>query len=371
LDSSALVALTRKLRPDQKIRCYTIDAPEDAAESGRENLRDLPFAQKVAKHLNVDLEIVDAEVDILRDFDKMIWHLDEPQADPAPLNVLNISQQAKRDGYSVLIGGAGGDDLFSGYRRHQAIAVEKYLKYIPGLVGNVIQKGTQRLSTQNSVARRVRRLSAQLGKSTTDRLAGYYEWIAPERNFGLFNADIRASMNGHHPGDILKNARINNIPDEDKLLNQMLYWDLKYFLTDHNLNYTDKLSMATGVEVRVPFLDLDLIEYSTTLPINLKMNGTTPKYILKKVMEKYLPHDVIYRPKVGFGAPVRQWIMHDLDEMIQDSLSESRIAQRGIFDPKSVKQLIDDNKKGRIDASYSVLSLLAIESWMKQFVDAS
>ena len=369
LDSSALVAMTRKLRPDQKIRCYTIDA-QAQDRSGNDDEKDLPYAIKVAKHLNVDLEIVKADVDILRDFDKMIWHLDEPQADPAPLNVLNISQQAKQDGYSVLIGGAGGDDLFSGYRRHQAIAMEKYLKLIPSPLGKLIKSTTKGLNTQNALARRIRKLSAQLGKTTTDRLAGYYEWLPPDRNFGLFDTDIRAAMNGHQPGDILKTALQNNIPNEQNLLNQMLYWDLKFFLTDHNLNYTDKMSMATGVEVRVPFLDLDLVDYSTTLPINLKMKGTTPKYILKKVMEKYLPHDVIYRPKVGFGAPVRRWVLHDLDEMIQDYLSESRIAQRGIFNPKRVHQLINDNKKGAIDASYTVFSLLAIESWMRQFVDS-
>jgi len=369
LDSSALVALTRKLRPDQKIRCYTIDAEAEDSNSN-EKEKDLPYAIKVAKHLNADLEIVKAEVDILRDFDKMIWHLDEPQSDPAPLNVFNISRQAKQQGYSVLIGGAGGDDLFSGYRRHQAIAMEKYLKLIPSPVGKLLKNTTQKLNTQNALARRIRKLSAQLGKTTTDRLAGYYEWLPTDRNFGLFSADARATMNGHHPADIFKNALQNNIPNEKNHLNQMLYWDMKFFLTDHNLNYTDKMSMATGVEVRVPFLDLDLIEYSTTLPINLKMKGTTPKYILKKVMEKYLPHEVIYRPKVGFGAPVRRWVTHDLDEMIQDYLSESCLTRRGIFDTKGVQQLISDNKKGTVDASYAVFGLLAIESWMRQFVDS-
>lgn len=149
----------------------------------------------------------------------------------------------------------------------------------------------------------------------------------------------------------------------------MLYWDLKFFLTDHNLNYTDKLSMATGVEVRVPYLDVELVNQSTRIPAGWKMKGNTTKYILKKVGEKYLPKEVIYRPKTGFGAPVRKWITKDLDEMIHEYLSPNKIKSRGIFNHKAVWNLIEENKKGRIDASYSIWCLLAIESWMKQFVD--
>ena len=97
---------------------------------------------------------------------------------------------------------------------------------------------------------------------------------------------------------------LKNIPNQKSNLNKMLYWEMKYFLTDHNLNYTDKLSMATGVEVRVPFLDKELLEFSTTIPPHLKMKGVTTKYLLKKMMERYLPNDIIYRSKAGFGAPV-------------------------------------------------------------------
>jgi asparagine synthase (glutamine-hydrolysing) len=156
---------------------------------------------------------------------------------------------------------------------------------------------------------------------------------------------------------------------KSKLRKKSLFWDMKYFLTDHNLNYTDKLSMAAGVEARVPFLDVDLVNFSTQVPVGLKMKGGKAKYILKKMAEKYLPKEVIYRPKTGFGAPVRKWITKDLEEMINDRLSEKRINERGIFDSKKISRLIQDNKNGKIDASYSIWGLLAIESWMEQFVD--
>jgi asparagine synthase (glutamine-hydrolysing) len=108
---------------------------------------------------------------------------------------------------------------------------------------------------------------------------------------------------------------------------------------------------------------------STRIPTDLKLKGNTAKYILKKVAEKYLPQDVIYRPKTGFGAPVRKWITTDLDDMIHEYLSPQKINERGIYDAKAVWKLIEDNKKGKIDASYPIWGLLAIESWMRQFVD--
>lgn len=367
LDSSSLVAMARKLNPNQKIQCYTIDTGSQNIQSnGAEN--DLPYAKKVAKHLQVDLEIVHADLNILEDFDKMIWHLDEPQGNPAPLNVYNISKRARENGHTVLLGGTGGDDVFSGYRRHQALRLEKFFRHLPSFAGNGLKAVSQQLNAHRPMGRKLQKLTQHLSKSQSDRLAGYYEWLPLNRNIGLFHQDIRENIAQYNPANYLKSA-LQQIPEEASSLNQLLYWEMKYFLPNECLNYTDKLGMAAGVEIRVPFLDVDLVKWSTELPISLKMKGTTTKYILRKMMEKYLPKELIYRPKTGFGAPVRKWILNDLDVMIQDYLSEENIRKRGIFDVKSIRQLISDNKKGRIDAAYSIFTLLAIESWFRQFVD--
>lgn len=109
------------------------------------------------------------------------------------------------------------------------------------------------------------------------------------------------------------------------------------FLVDHNLNYTDKMAMAVGVEVRVPYLDRDLVAFAQKLNPNLKLKGLETKYLLKKVAERYLPKEIIYRPKTGFGAPVRKWITVEMDDMIQERLSEENIVRQGIFDYEKVK----------------------------------
>jgi len=365
LDSSLVVAMAKKLSPDKKLRCYTIETDiEDIKAEGFSN--DLDYAKIVAKHLDVDLQIVKGKVDILEDFDKLIYHLDEPQADPAPINVLNICRQARKDGYVVLLGGTAGDDLFSGYRRHVALNFEPYIDMIPAPLARIFFNLSKKMDVQKPSVRRAQKILRNADKKTEDRLAAYFSWIPKDRLEKLFTKKFHNSLNGYYPTDYLKES-LNNIPKEKNNLNKLLFWDMKFFLTDHNLNYTDKASMAEGVEVRVPYLDKDLVEFSTKLPINLKMKGKTVKYILKKVAERYLPHDVIYRPKAGFGAPVRKWIVRDLDPMIKERLSKKEIEKYGFFNADEVHKLIEDNKSGKVDASYTIWCLLAIQSWMRQF----
>jgi len=358
LDSSILVAMARKLNPNQEINCYTIKS--DNKEGFTD---DLFYAKKVAKDLNVNLKIVEAKSDILEYFDKIIYHLDEPQADPAPINVYNICKQARNDGIKVLIGGAAGDDLFSGYRRHQALNFESYIDKTPKILRKFIKKIFKNFNIKNSFFRRANKLLANIEKDKEERMMGYFSWINDEILKNLF-----VEANNYDCNSYFK--KLNNfIKNEKSDLNKMLFWELNTFLTDHNLNYTDKLSMATGVEVRVPFLDTELVDFSTKIPPELKLKGKETKYILKKVAEKYLPKEVIYRPKTGFGAPIREWILNDMDFLIKDYLSKESINSRGIFDHKKISTLMEENKKGIIDASYPIWSLLSIESWMRQFYD--
>ena len=362
LDSSLLVAMARKLHPDQKWNCFTIDTEDQLAEEGFTS--DLTYAKQVAQSLDVNLHVVKAEFDIVKDFDDMIWHLDEPQADAAPLNVSNICKQARLLGFKVLIGGTAGDDVFSGYRRHQALQFEKYLKLVPRFVGESILRLP--LSQKNPFFRRVTKVLQESTHTTEERLANYYRWLPQEVVNSLFTESNRQILNGYRPTQYFFD-RLKDIPQETAWLNKMLYWEMTSFLVDHNLNYTDKMAMAHGVEVRVPFLDNELVEFACSIPPSLKLKGDETKYILKKVGERYLPHDVIYRPKTGFGAPVRRWITNEMSGTIAQRLSAERIKEVGIFDFQKVQQLIEDNQSGKIDASYSIWCLLAIDSWMRQF----
>lgn len=367
LDSSILVAMARRLNPELELKCFTIDVGESNASSEGFS-DDLHYAKKVASYLNVDLSIVNANFDIVELFDKMIWHLDEPQADAAPLNVLKIAGIARDQDIKVLIGGTAGDDLFSGYRRHQALNIEKYIKILPTFIVSLVQGTVKLLPSHLPVFRRLKKLVSNLHETPIKRQLSYFSWLPENTVHSLFSADWKDRIKNYDPFEYF--YLIGNEFNKDANdLDRMLFWELKTFLVDHNLNYTDKLGMAVGVEARVPFLDLDLVEFSQSIPTSMKMRGKETKYILKKVAERYLPHDVIYRPKTGFGAPVRKWITSDLQPMIDERLSIDRIKARGIFNSEAVWDLIYQNKSGKIDASYSIWALLAIESWCMQFVD--
>jgi asparagine synthase (glutamine-hydrolysing) len=149
----------------------------------------------------------------------------------------------------------------------------------------------------------------------------------------------------------------------------MLAIEQRFFLGDHNLPYTDKMSMAVGVEVRVPLLDLELVEFAARIPTEIKQRRGVGKWVFKKAMEPYLPHDVIYRPKSGFGAPLRRWMRGELRPLVGDLLGPDSVRRRGLFDPSAVTRLVEANQDGRIDASYTLLSLLAIEIWCRRFID--
>ena len=364
LDSSLLVAIARKLNPKDKIQCFTIDSTSFARSEGFSN--DLDYAKKVAKQLNVDLEIVSSNVDIVNDFDRMIWHLDEPQADPAALNVFNISQRAASMGYKVLIGGTGGDDIFSGYRRHQLSIYEKNISKIPQFVLNLlgIFKNLFTPSTPNK--RRLNKILSTFNKPKKDHLFAYFDWMEWDKVKRLFNKDLQSDLDSIDEYGYFRTI-IEDIPDEPSFLNQMLHLEMNSFLVDHNFNYTDKMGMAAGIEIRVPFLDNDLVDFSLKLPPELKLNKSCTKYILKKVAERYLPNEVIYRSKTGFGAPVRKWITQDLFPLLEHRLSKDNIEKQKIFDYNQVWNLITNNKKGKIDASYSIWAILAIDSWYRQF----
>ena len=138
-------------------------------------------------------------------------------------------------------------------------------------------------------------------------------------------------------------------------------------LIDHNLNYTDKMSMVEGVEVRVPFLDYDLVELAGHIPQKMKIRKNVPKYILKKVSEKYLPKDIIYRSKTGFGAPVKELIKNDFKNRISKELNREKIEEYGIFNYSTIEKMLSNNTNGSTDYSFNILSLLSIQSWLKQY----
>jgi asparagine synthase (glutamine-hydrolysing) len=362
LDSSAVVAMAREQSPH--IDCFTIDTGP-AMDAGVTD--DLPYARRVARHLGVRLHEI--HVDATRmaaDLSRMVEVLDEPLADPASLHVMYISQLARQHGIKVLLSGAGGDDIFTGYRRHRALmAEERYWGRFPRPVRRALRTGSATLGTRTVAGRRIAKAFAHADWPAGKRLAGYFLWADPERVRSLFAPEHR-----HQLGQLSMTGPLETYLgtiSAEHPLQRMLALEQRFYLPDHNLLYTDRMSMAAGVEVRVPLLDTDLVRLANLLPPDLKQRGRHGKWVLKRAMEPYLPADVIHRPKTGFGAPVRRWLRHDLRELVDDTLDPAVLRRRGLFDPGAVAALVADDRAGRVDAAYTIMGLLCIELWCRRY----
>jgi len=365
LDSSAIVSYAKEISPN--IECFTINTigKHDAGF-----LNDLPYAKKVAKYLGTPLNIIEVDAScIINDIKNMVIQLDEPLADPAALNVKYISQLARKNGVKVLLSGAGGDDLFTGYRRHQALLLEKWWNWLPEKILRHISTFSENFDHRTALGRRLAKLFDGANLSDDKRIINYFKWTKRLDLNNLYSDDFKLIIT-EGSEDFPMIDYLQNLPENRSNIEKMLSLEQRFFLTDHNLLYTDKMSMQAGVEVRVPFLDLDLVKFASKIPDKFKYRKNQSKWILKKAMEGRLPKDIIYRPKTGFGLPIRHWVRNELKEFIGDILSKESIEKRGFFNPHNVHKLIIDNERGKKDASYTIFSILCIEIWCRHFLDS-
>jgi len=273
-----------------------------------------------------------------------------------------------------LLSGAGGDDLFTGYRRHRALAFERRWAWLPKPLRSGIQHAVSGLNTGkadsrvDALRRRGAKMFAYAGEESERRLASYFWWSTEDLRRGLYSPEFAARLAGVHTAAPMLRS-LARIPRESDPLQRMLYLEMRHFLADHNLNYTDRSGMAVGVEIRVPLLDRELVEFATTVPSAMKQRGSIGKAIFKRAMEPYLPRDIIYRSKSGFGAPLRRWLRFELRDQVDATLDPVLLRRRGYFDPVAVQRLVHMDRSGMIDGSYTVFALMCFELWCKRFLD--
>lgn len=368
LDSSAVVSFAREFPQAAGMDCFSIEFTDETMRQ-EGFAEDLPYAKRVAERLGVRLHCVRAGSEMVEQLPRMVYHLEEPQADLAPIHVLSISRLAREHGAKVLLSGTGGDDIFAGYRRHYALLKERWWAWLPKSARRLLVASARLAPATQPWGRRLRKAFQYADRSEPERTTGYFHWLEHNILESLLGPLLRTagSMDdAEHP--LL--ACIHSLPEGCAPLYRMLYLDAKYFLADHNLNYTDKMSMAAGVEVRVPLLDPDVVALAARLPASQKVRGSTGKWVFKKAMESRLPRDVIYRPKTGFGVPLRRWIHTALRPLREELLSDTSLRARGLLDPGGVRQLIDGDQRGAVDAAYPILALMCVELWCRTFLDS-
>ncbi|CAB1058046.1 Asparagine synthetase [glutamine-hydrolyzing] (EC [Olavius sp. associated proteobacterium Delta 1] len=367
LDSSIICALMQRLTNHQA-STFTIKFEfSDLKKQG--NVDDSYFASKVAKHFDFDHSEIILKPDIINLIFKMVWHLDEPLSDPSAISTYLISKAARDRGIVVLLNGMGGDEVFAGYRKQLAcLKAEQYQRILPFFIQKTLKN-----------------VFSLIPESTSKRSFRYIRWIKQFSKFGSLPQFERfiSSSNSAINSEIYNNF-FTDPPEYEKTylysqaIEQFQTYNLSYltkmclndcliYLPNHNLNYSDKASMAASVESRPPLVDHRIVEFMFSLKPELRIKGNIQKFLLKKAAEKYLPKEIVYRPKAPFSVPLRGWIKNELDEMVCDLLSFDSIKKRGLHNPELIQKIIHDNKKGLHDYSQIIFRLMISEIWFKTF----
>ena len=371
LDSSSIVAAMSRSGASP-VRTYTIAFP-DKYRKGELTLDDTRVARRTANHFGCEHTEIIVEPEVVDLLPKLIWHMDEPVADPAIITAYLVSREARKT-VTVLLSGVGGDELFAGYRKHIAHGVAQKYQRIPAVLRRklieplVLALPALRGTRAKGYVRLAKKMARSGSLSSRDRFLMDSTYLTESQKATLYRTGTRDEINGGHPWS--RHADYFDQVAGADFLNQMLYLDTKAFMVSLNLNYNDKMSMASSVEVRVPFLDWEMAEWvAWNIPPALKLRKNTTKHILREAMRPLLPPEVLEQKKAGFGAPADYWLANDLREMVDDLLGESKIKERGLFDPAAVRGLIDDQRSGREDWSLQVWQFLTLELWMRAFID--
>ncbi|HVG19251.1 MAG TPA: asparagine synthase (glutamine-hydrolyzing), partial [Blastocatellia bacterium] len=358
LDSSTIVALMTGAAT-RKVTTYTFGfKQEDLRYDILED--DVKYARVVGREFQTDYREEYLEPQVMDLLPMLVYHMDEPVADPAIITSYLICRTA-RARLTVLLSGMGGDEVFAGYPRHLAVKIAEAYNLIPSFLSRPVVRALpgSRPGKFTALFRNTKKLAKSAALPERERYLGFGTYFTQEEKQRLYSGAMREASG--RPDPYAEHQKyFDRVAGED-FINQMLYVDLKTFLPSMNLTYTDKTSMASSMEVRVPLLDHELVEMAARMPARLKLKGLTGKYIFKRAAEKWLPREVIHRKKAGFSAPVRAWLVRDLREVVEDLLSESNIRRRGYFDYTAVRRLIDENLSGREDNGLKVFQLLTLE----------
>ena len=363
LDSSIITVLAH--RAAQEIDAYTITfRPEDQRLEAMPD--DAVYARKVAARFGVKLHEIEISPDIVKMLPRIVDALDEPIGDPAAINTVLMCEAARARGVKVILSGMGADELFGGYRRQLACVMASRYGRLPGLSRAGVRFAVDRAPVTLGgsglrYARWAKRFLTFAELPEEPRYRRSYTLYDPDELAGLLNPDLRAQVDhvidGHR--DIYTD---NSLRDE---VNRMCLADARLFLPGLNLAYTDRASMAASVEVRVPFVDPVVAQAAFAIPGRDKITNRQGKVALKRAAEKWLPHEIVYRPKASFGAPLRGWVRNDLQEIINDVLVRGELVGSGMIRADALDRLIQDERAGRADNAKQIWQLLTMELWYR------
>jgi asparagine synthase (glutamine-hydrolysing) len=372
IDSSVVVALMQKVN-GSPVRTFSIGFREPGYDEA-------PWASRVARHLGTDhTELYATPGEALSIIPRLSEIYDEPFADSSAIPTFLVCRLA-RSRVTVALTGDGGDEQFSGYVRYwstQTMAASLqsfpgcFKKVLAGLLGGIRSDWIEKcyLPWRHLLPQRFRvanfpdkwqKLIRLMDQTQIQDLYRMTICLWPEDELRLL------------VGRELPQSRYEEVFRKTEgwpLLSRLMQVDQKTYLPDAMLHKVDRASMAVSLEVRVPLLDHRVVEYTSKIPDSLKYRRGVAKYLLKKLLNQYVPRPLFERPKMGFGVPIDQWFRDDLKDLLLDYLSSERLRREGLFDQTHIEKKINEHLTGQANHQYRLWALLMWEMWRERWLE--
>lgn len=362
IDSSVVVGLMSRVY-NQRIKTFSIGFDES-------DYNELKYARNIANFFNTDHNEFVVKPNALDVLPMLIERYGEPYADPSCIPTYYVSKMSKQY-VTVVLNGDGGDELFAGYERYQAMAYSKVFDRLPNFLKRTVSSLFVDTIPESIDGRKFVRKVRRFFETTS--LPMYKRYI---RLIGIFDEDLKSKIYSQHfkaSADNFTTYRFfkNCLSSSNSLglIDSLLKLDTLTYLPDDLLVKVDIASMANALEARSPFLDHRLMEFVVSLPSHFKLRGLTKKYILKKVAKKFIPNENIHRTKQGFGVPISRWFRTDLKDYLCDNLLSSTFLKRGYFKPEEVKEMIDLHISRQKDYGFQLWALLMFELWNRKIME--
>ena len=362
VDSSAVVATMAGLSDAPVNTCsIAFDDPK---------FNESAFAQIVADRYRTNHRVETVRSDDFDLIDTLARQYDEPYADSSAIPTYRVCQLARKH-VTVALSGDAGDETFGGYRRYRMHLMEERLRSaLPYGVRRPVFGLLGRLYPKADWAPRVFRAKTTFEGMARSSVEAYFHSVSilrgPMRQ-ALFSPRLKHELAGYNALDVFQRHAANAGTDDPLALIQ--YLDLKTYLVGDINTKVDRASMAHSLEVREPLMDHPLVEWLATLPSSLKVRGNEGKFLLKKSMEPMLPHDILYRPKMGFSVPLARWFRGPLRQRVRDAVLGPRLADTGWFDAAELRRLVDTHQSGVSDHSAPLWTLMMFEAFLRCVVD--
>ncbi len=363
VDSSAVVAMMASLN-DDPVRTCSISFGDPAFNESQ-------FAAQVAKLFATSHRVEQVDPDDFSLVDQLVDLYDEPYADSSAIPTYRVCELARKD-VTVALSGDGGDENFIGYRRYRWAAYEERVRRVlPQVIRGPLFGSMGRVYPKLDWAPKIFRAKSTLEALGRDSMEGYLHSVSimpATLRDRLFSGDLKRSLDGYRAIEVFRSHAAN--AGGIRGLPLIQYLDFKTYLPGDILTKVDRASMAHSLEVRVPILDHTFVEWVATLPAELKLVGREGKHVFKKALEPHLPHDILYRDKMGFGVPLASWFRGPLRDKVRASLLHGTLVDAGLFDIDQVRRVVDEHQSGQWDHSAPIWSLLMFEGFQRRVLSA-